>query len=442
MKRIKKVFIENDELDNLIEEYISKDIPVAIILDYYKLSSNQTNMLISKILDMANVSINDNDYKFFKEYSELKNNVENYDVELRRKHNDEVTRKKEQLLEFKKDLEEGFLKDNINLIKGVKFFFRGIPLLKEDMVELSYEGIFKAIQNYNYKLSYKFSTYAVIAMINNIKNNFNEVYGMTWEEFLEYNKIDELIEDIKIERVFDKLEGKEELKRFDNQDIDIKRANTFDDYILVDEYEDNNDIINDELLEDRFFNKDMRERLDIVLNKLTKIEKDIIMLRFGLADGRIHTYKEIAKEFHISIERVKTLEARALRRLRYPSITNELIDNPSKEYNKKEKAKNTFIELIKKIIELSKRGIKIESIYTFLRMNGFEISKEEYKDIIYKMKRFASMYNRESIDRRVDNVIIVDYVYKMFGYPIPITVLKDIVDVFNYEDAYEQKIKM
>ena len=442
MKRIKKVLIDNKELDNLIDEYIEKDIPLAIILDYYKLSSTQVNRFIDKSLELTNVNLDNNDYKFFKEYTELKNNINTYDIELRRKYTKENSEKKDQLLEFKKDLEEGFLKDNMSIIKSIKFFFRGIPLLKEDTVELSYEGIYKAIQNYNYKLNYRFSTYAIIAMINNIKNNFIEVYGMTWEEYLNLNKIDELVEYIKKERIIEQLQDREILKRFDNEEINIERANTFEDYLLVDDYEDNNDIISDKLLEEELLNKDLSDNLELVLSSLTKIEKDIIILRFGLSDGRIHTYKEIAKEFKINVSRVKTLEARALKKLKHPSVTNDYIDNRNETVTKKERVKNTYIELIKKIIELSKRGIKFDSIYTFLKMNGFEISKEEYKDILYKMKKFSTIYNRDSIDKKVDNIVLADYVYKMFGYPIPIPVLKDMVDIFSFEEAYEQKIKM
>lgn len=443
MKKTKKVLIDNIELDNLIDEYLDKDIPIAIILDYYKLNSKQMNNFIDKALELTNVNVVSDDYKFFKEYTELKNNINNYDVELRRKITEESLQKKEQLLEFKKDLEEGFIKDYISIIKSIKIFFKGIPLLKEDTIELSYEGIYKAIQTYNYKLNYRFSTYAIIAMINNIKENFIEVYGMTWEEYLKYNKMDELVEDIKKERVFDTIKSNEILRRFDNEEIDLERANTFEDYLLVDEYEDDNDIISDKLLEEEFLNKDLSDNLEKALKSLTKIEKDILVLRFGLSDGRVHTYKEIAKEFHITIERVKTLEGKALRKLRHPSITNEIIDYRNNDkINKKEKVKNTYIELIKKIIELSKRGIKFDSIYTFLRMNGFEISKEEYKDILYKMKRFSNLYTRDSIDKRVDNVILADYVYKMFGYPIPIPVLKDIVDIFSFEEALETKKKM
>ena len=53
---------------------------------------------------------------------------------------------------------------------------------------------------------------------------------------------------------------------------------------------------------------------------------DVLKIRFGLSDGRIHTYKEIAKEFKINVSRVKTLEARALKKLKHPSVTNDYID--------------------------------------------------------------------------------------------------------------------
>ena len=70
----------------------------------------------------------------------------------------------------------------------------------------------------------------------------------------------------------------------------------------------------------------LREQLDEVLDTLTDRERQVLRLRFGLDDGRARTREEVGREFHVTRERIRQIEAKALRKLRQPSRSRKLRD--------------------------------------------------------------------------------------------------------------------
>ena len=70
----------------------------------------------------------------------------------------------------------------------------------------------------------------------------------------------------------------------------------------------------------------LREQLDEVLETLTDRERQVLRLRFGLDDGRARTLEEVGREFHVTRERIRQIEAKALRKLRQPSRSRKLRD--------------------------------------------------------------------------------------------------------------------
>ncbi|HBI51245.1 MAG TPA: RNA polymerase sigma factor RpoD, partial [Ruminococcaceae bacterium] len=70
----------------------------------------------------------------------------------------------------------------------------------------------------------------------------------------------------------------------------------------------------------------LKEQLDDVLGTLTEREGKVLRLRFGLDDGRQRTLEEVGKEFNVTRERIRQIEAKALRKLRHPSRSKKLKD--------------------------------------------------------------------------------------------------------------------
>ena len=70
----------------------------------------------------------------------------------------------------------------------------------------------------------------------------------------------------------------------------------------------------------------LKEQLDEVLDTLTDREQKVLRLRFGMNDGRARTLEEVGKEFDVTRERIRQIEAKALRKLRHPSRSRKLRD--------------------------------------------------------------------------------------------------------------------
>ena len=70
----------------------------------------------------------------------------------------------------------------------------------------------------------------------------------------------------------------------------------------------------------------LREQVDSVLDSLSEREREVLRLRFGLVDGRNRTLEEVGKEFNVTRERIRQIEAKALRKLRHPSRSRKLKD--------------------------------------------------------------------------------------------------------------------
>ena len=70
----------------------------------------------------------------------------------------------------------------------------------------------------------------------------------------------------------------------------------------------------------------MREQLEEVIATLTDREQQVIRMRFGLEDGHPRTLEEVGREFHVTRERIRQIESKALRKLRHPSRSRKLRD--------------------------------------------------------------------------------------------------------------------
>jgi RNA polymerase primary sigma factor len=70
----------------------------------------------------------------------------------------------------------------------------------------------------------------------------------------------------------------------------------------------------------------LKEQIDEVLSELTPREQRVLVLRFGLEDGRSRTLEEVGQEFNVTRERIRQIEAKALRKLRHPSRSRRLKD--------------------------------------------------------------------------------------------------------------------
>lgn len=258
---------------------------------------------------------------------------------------------------------------NIKLVNWcIRRFFNGIPLPKEDAQACGLEGLSNALNLFDYKKGFHFSTYAVPAIVHTIQRNFKDLTGYKWEDYIKINAINYYRNLMKTESGSDHTPTAEELADMGLLDMSASQIRKYDaieqhgkiepissvrkepeseypatrryempmtqeDYDIIDEYEDEFAAVSDILspataaeVSDQAYSIIVRDTIFKVLETLTLREQMAIEQAFGLVDGKFRTLEETGKLFNISRERTRQIIAKGLRKMRHPSRSKRLRD--------------------------------------------------------------------------------------------------------------------
>lgn len=322
--------ISPNELDELYVNLMEMGIDVVDSPETYEkiVSKEKEEVELEDFLEVGDeIAIDDPVRMYLKEIGKIPLLTAEEEVELAKRMEQGDTEAKRKLIE-----------SNLRLVVSIAKKYIGRGMLFLDLIQEGNLGLIRAVEKFDYRKGYKFSTYATwwirqaitraiadqartIRIPVHMVETINKVLRVSRQLVQELGReptIEEIAKaiDMPPEKVEEILKVAQEPVSLETP-IGEEEDSHLGDFIEAKDIPSPADAAAKQLL---------REQLEAVLNTLSKREREVLKLRFGLEDGRPSTLEEVGKRFGVTRERIRQIEAKALRKLRHPTRSKKLKD--------------------------------------------------------------------------------------------------------------------
>ncbi len=335
---IGEIDFEPEQLENMYEQLEKEGIEIVedLVDDIQDISDLDISKLEKEVREQGdgvdvsvpdNIAIDDPVKVYLKEIGRvpLLSSQEEIELAVKIQHGDVAAKKR---------LSEANLRLVVSIAK--RYLGRGMHFL--DLIQEGNLGLIKAVEKFDHTKGFKFSTYAtwwirqaitraiadqartiripvhMVETINKVKKVSSQLLHTNGHEPTAEEIADEI--DMPVDKVREIMRVAQEPVSLETP-IGEEEDSHLGDFISDDDTPAPADVASHTLL---------KEQLSDVLDTLTPREKKVLILRFGLTDGRARTLEEVGKEFNVTRERIRQIEAKALRKLRHPSRSKRLKD--------------------------------------------------------------------------------------------------------------------
>jgi len=324
--------LDLDDADDLADDIDDESGELDFVEDFDMFTGDTVNMYSNAEYDEnqlgSNVKINDPVKMYLKEIGRVELLSHDEEIELAKR-----------ILEGDEEAKKKLAAANLRLVVSIAKRYVGRGMLFLDLIQEGNMGLIKAVEKFDYIKGFKFSTYAtwwirqaitraIADQARTIRIPVHMVETINKLTRVQRQLIQELGREPTAEEIAENMNGMTPEKVREIQKISLEPVSL---ETPIGEEDDSHlgDFIEDEQAmspDDYAANELLKDELNEVLLELTDREEKVLRLRFGLDDGRTRTLEEVGREFNVTRERIRQIEAKALRKLKHPSRSKRLKD--------------------------------------------------------------------------------------------------------------------